>query len=214
LLRILDLSAQRLHLVRIALIGTTLCGCSPTYQSLYDGDVRFEHCYRVDEERQVAITEKVQCWHDWTQRYRHGQSRDRIEYARARERTLAQAMAAGQQTAPHGAAGAPPCALPQPTSAFAPPPLTMTPASAAVGGNATPTASRAAREGTAGDAGSHVDGAFGAAGETSAAPVEAPGANCAGGCGKAWSSCKQQCKGTPCRSGCDEQYRGCMRACF
>jgi len=191
-----------------------LSGCSPTYQSVYEGDVRFEHCYRVDEERQVPIQDKLQCWRDWTHRYRYGQSRDRIGYAHARERTLAQALAAGQQVAPRGAAGVPTaCASPQPTNAFAPPPPTMTPASA-TDANAPNEANRASREGAAGDAGTRGETSPTAAGETSAALVDAPGASCSGACGKAWSACKQPCKAAPCRTGCDEQYRGCMRGCF
>jgi hypothetical protein len=179
---------------------------------VYEGDVRFEHCYRVDEERGVPIQDKLQCWRDWTHRYHYGQSRDRIGYARARERTLAHALAAGQQAAPRGAAGelAPP-ALPQPTSAFAPPPRTMTAASA-TDANTASEANRAAREG-AGDAGARTEASL-ASGESIAALTDAPGASCAGACGKTWNSCKQPCKGAPCRTGCDDQYRGCMRSCF
>ena len=198
----------------MVLIGATACGCSPAYQSVYEGDVRFEHCYRVDEERHVAIQDKLQCWRDWTHRYRHGQSRDRISYARARVRTLEQAFAAGQQAAPRGAAGDLTAhALPQPTNAFAPPPPTMTPANAATEGRAANQATRVSREG-AEDAGTRVEASLVADGETNAALVDAPGASCAGACGKAWGTCKQPCKATPCRTGCDEQYRGCMRGCF
>ncbi|HMI86431.1 MAG TPA: hypothetical protein VK550_20200 [Polyangiaceae bacterium] len=183
------------------------------YQSVYEGDVRFEHCYRVDEERQVPINDKLQCWRDWSHRYSHGQSRDRLGYALARERTLAQALAAGAQAAPPGAVGIPPCPLPQPTSAFAPPPQTMTPASAPAERIAA-SAVMAMRTGAAGDGGTNAEGSSVVASESSSTVVDAPGASCTGACGKTWSGCKQQCKGAPCRSGCDEHYRTCMRSCF
>jgi hypothetical protein len=174
--------------------------------SVYESDVRFEHCYRVDEERHVPITDKLQCWREWTRRYRFGQSRDRIGYALARERTLAQALAAGQQAAPRGA-GESPRTLPQPTNPFAPPPPTITAAGAAGAGDAGSTSrDRAADAGTNADASSATD--------SSAILTDAPGANCAGACAHTWSTCQQQCKGTACRTGCDEPYRGCMRACF
>jgi hypothetical protein len=174
--------------------------------------VRFEHCYRVDEERQIPIADKRQCWREWAHRYSYGQSRDRIGYAMARERTLAEAQAAGAQSAPRGAAGMPPHPLPQPTNAFAPPPPTLRPASAAEDGGATSESSGAAREVAAADAGIRAGGALAAA--TSVAVPDAPGASCAGACGNTWSSCKQQCKAAACRTECDEHYRGCMRACF
>ena len=200
------------HLVRSGCALAVLGGCSPTYQSLHDGDVRFEHCYRVDEERQVPINEKLQCWREWTHRYRHGQSRDRVGYALERERTLAQALAAGEQAAPRGAAGVARRTLPQPMNPFAPPPQTMTPASAVAEGGATAEAVHAAR--TSADAGTNAEGSSALASETSAVPADAPGASCAGACGKTWNACRQQCKGGACRTGCDEHYRGCMRACF
>src|SRR5437660_2796963 len=63
--------------------------CSLTYQSLYEGDVRFEHCYRLDEEKQVPVVEKQRCWHDWTQKQTYGQARERVDYALVREPALA-----------------------------------------------------------------------------------------------------------------------------
>jgi hypothetical protein len=192
-------------------------GCTPRYQSLYDSDVRFEHCYRVDEERQVAIIDKLQCWQDWNRHHSYGQSRDRVGYGAARERTLGQALAAGDKAVPRGApAGESTGTLPQPLTAYAPPPPTMTPASAPgenAGGHGGPSSVRepAATEGatrvaTSSLAMSTVDGA--------APLVDAPGASCSGGCGKTWTNCKHQCQSGTCRTSCDEQYRGCMKGCF
>src|SRR5262249_55686964 len=118
--------ATRAHVAGLGLVITALAGCSLSYQSVYEGDVRFEHCYRLDEEHRVPIGDKVACWHDWSQKYTYGQTRDRIEYALARERTLSLAQASGERSAPPGASTAlATIASPQPTNAFAPPPPTM-----------------------------------------------------------------------------------------
>ena len=156
--------------------------------------MHFEHCYRIDEERLLPIADKLQCWREWTHRYQYGQSRDRIGYALGRERSLAQAIAAGQQAAPHGGAGA----------------LPATPAMAA--GKVSTTASGSAEPAPGSAIGS--GGAPVIAAETRANIGEAPGASCGGACAKTWSACAQQCKPGSCRSECDEHYRGCMRACF
>src|SRR5260221_1065662 len=164
---------------------------------MYEGDVRFQHCYRLDEERQVPIGDKRLCWHEWSQKYTYGQTRDRIEYALSRERTLGQAQASGERSAPPGASAALAKAnvSPQPTSAFAPPPPTM----------------------------SHDAGASDAEPRTTIAALvqpatgplpSAPGASCGGTCGKTWVPCGEQCKGGNCQPSCDEHYRSCMRSCF
>jgi hypothetical protein len=199
-----------------ALVLSLAGACSPKYQSLYDSDVRFEHCYRVDEERQVAIIDKLQCWQDWGHRYSYGQSRDRIGYAEARVRTLSQALAAGEQAVPRGAVGEPKRAIPQPMTAYAPPPPTMKPASATSESAVGDGAPHATRESSVTEGGTSADTSSLAmsTAEGSAPLVDAPGASCSGGCAKTWTSCKQQCKAGTCRTSCDEHYRGCMRGCF
>jgi hypothetical protein len=161
---------------------------------VYEGDVRFEHCYRLDEERRVHIGEKLTCWREWSQKYTYGQTRDRIEYALARERTLAQAQASGERSAPPGASVGLAATSPQPTNAFAPPPPTMTR-----------------------DAGTDTEQkpAVAALMEPALGPLpSAPGASCGGGCGKTWVQCVGQCKGGNCQSACDDRYKSCMRGCF
>ena len=174
-----------------------LAACSLTYQSVYEGDVRFEHCYRLDEERQVPIGDKRLCWHDWSQKYTYGQTRDRIEYALSRERTLGQAQASGERSAPPGASAALANAnvSPQPTSALAPPPPTMS------------------RDAGASDAEPRTTVAALVQPATGPLP-SAPGATCGGTCGKTWVQCGEQCKAGNCQTGCDEHYRSCMRSCF
>jgi hypothetical protein len=169
--------------------------CSLTYQSLYEGDARFEHCYRLDEEKQLPVQEKQRCWHDWSAKHTYGQSRDRIEYALARERALGQTLASGD-TAPRGLVF--PGGIiwaPQPMSAFAPPPQMMS------------------RDAGAPDAERHAAAAAFAE-RADAASVLAPGASCGGACSKTWVQCGEQCKMNGCQSGCDDRYRVCMRSCF
>jgi hypothetical protein len=188
------------------------------YQSVYEGDVRFEHCYRVDEERNVAITEKLQCWRDWSQRFHYGQSRDRISYALGRERTLSQALAAGQRAAPHAAAEPQHGALTQPKNLYVPTPPTLAPASLE---RASSDPRRTTRDASPSDAGTAEPPASLAASNLVPAKTEpfptlsdAPGASCAGACVKTWGNCKQPCRAGACRTACDDQYRECMKACF
>ncbi|HKQ70127.1 MAG TPA: hypothetical protein VJT73_12350 [Polyangiaceae bacterium] len=174
--------------------------CSLSYQSVYESDVRFEHCYRLDEERQVPIAQKRTCWRAWVAKHTYGQTRDRVEYALERDRTLERAEASGERSAPPGAAGAKlPIASPQPTSAFVSPPQTM--ASAHDAG-----APDADRSPTVAALIESAAGAF---------STGAPGATCGGACGRAWAACGEPCKSAnPCQSTCDEHYRVCMRRCF
>ena len=72
------------------LLGPLLtASCGPSVQSIYEGDVRFEHCYRLDLELDVAMSHRQACWTTWLDRYTYGQSRDRLEYARRRVRAFA-----------------------------------------------------------------------------------------------------------------------------
>jgi hypothetical protein len=191
-------TASRALVPGLCLIVALFAACSLTYQSVYEGDVRFEHCYRLDEERQIPIGEKRTCWHDWSQKYTYGQTRDRIEYALSRERILGQAQASGDRSAPPGASAALLNAnvSPQPTNAFAPPPPTMQ------------------RDAGSADADRQPMVAALVQPASSPPPPMAPGASCGGTCGKTWVQCGEQCKGTSCQGGCDERYRSCMRACF
>jgi hypothetical protein len=43
-------------------------GCGPSVQSIYEGDVRFEHCYRLDLELDVAPSHRQACWTSWLDR--------------------------------------------------------------------------------------------------------------------------------------------------
>lgn len=76
-----------LALVLLAIAALPSCG--PSVQSIHEGSVRFEHCYRLDLDPGVATSHREACWREWSTRYTYGQSRDRIEYARRRLRAIA-----------------------------------------------------------------------------------------------------------------------------
>lgn len=158
-------------------------------QSIYEGDVRFEHCYRLDLDLNIAPTHREACWKQWLAAYTYGQSRDRIEYARRRVR----AFAGGDATRPSLDPGAQRpsrreyyLVVPDPTSAHAPPP------------------SLAMQVTT--DAGPPP-------------PPSAPRSACASACESSWQSCKAACgpdggtSDAACRS-CEPDYKRCMQRCF
>ena len=176
-----------------------LASCGPSVQSIYEGNVRFEHCYRLDLELEVATTHRQACWTSWLDRYTYGQSRDRLEYARRRVR----AFASGDVDRPVLRIGDNQpqkdsrqfyLVVPAPTSVHAPPP---------------PIATRM----------NLVTDPPETSPITASKPVEkaAPGEDCGSACRSAFSSCNQACdppaKGAACKS-CDPDYKKCMQRCF
>jgi hypothetical protein len=168
-----------------------------SYPSAYEGEVRFEHCYRLDEARTEFQEVRRRCWADWIHSFTYGQSRDRIDYATRRERALAQAQSNGESAPPASAAADPArtrgVSSPIPTSALAPPPPTVSQDAGTNAATSPALALTASNDGTR---------------------RAAPGALCAGSCGQGWIECGQGCKVVGCQSGCDNRYRNCMRACF
>lgn len=185
--------------------------CGPSAQSIYEGDVRFEHCYRLDLELDVASTHREACWTTWLDRYTYGQSRDRLEYARRRVR----AFATGDTDRPALRVGENQqqdsrqfyLVVPSPTSVHAPPPPIATRV------NATPEPPPSA---TATDTGKSSPTMSNSA-EAAKPSAPAPGESCANECRNAFSSCNQACdpKSTTlaCKS-CDPDYKQCMQRCF
>ncbi|HKY34985.1 MAG TPA: hypothetical protein VJN18_03495 [Polyangiaceae bacterium] len=188
-----------LRLLGLAFGPLCLLSCGPSVQSIYEGNVRFEHCYRLDLELEVASSHRQACWTTWLDRYTYGQSRDRLEYARRRVR----AFAAGDANPPALKIGGDDTeqetrqfylVVPAPTSVHASPPPIATRVNAP--GEAPPTPS-------------------------SAPPVSsgrlAPGEDCSSACRSAFSSCNEACaegaKSTACKS-CDPDYKKCMQRCF
>lgn len=184
---------------KLAATAFALLGCGPSVQSIYEGSVRFEHCYRLDLELDVTTSHRQACWNTWLDRYTYGQPRDRLEYARRRVR----AFAVGDADPPSLKIGAGEpeqesrqfyLVVPAPTSVHASPPPIATRVNTPSEPPPNPTAAPAAK---------------------TAKP--APGEDCAGACRSAFSSCGDACaegaKSTACRS-CDPDYKKCMQRCF
>jgi hypothetical protein len=218
----------------IAVVSALLLGpaaslsCGPSVQSIYEGDVRFEHCYRLDLELDIATSHRQACWTNWLNRYTYGQTRDRLEYARRRVRSFASGDTArpelnvGADTAEQRESRQFYLVVPAPTSVHAPPPPIATRvnlsepapiASSARSTSATPSDSAAPSN--------SATAAASAAPAPSAAPPpshsSAPGEECAAACRSAFSNCSHACagdaKGTACKS-CDPDYKKCMQRCF
>jgi hypothetical protein len=191
------------------LLGPVLtASCGPSVQSIYEGDVRFEHCYRLDLELDVATTHRQACWTTWLDRYTYGQSRDRLEYARRRVR----AFASGDVDRPELRVGANQeqdtrqfyLVVPQPTSVHAPPPPIATRVNATP--EPPPSISAAPKSPTMSNSA-----------EAAKSDKPPPGEDCAGACKSAFASCNQACdpaaQSAACKS-CDPDYNKCMARCF
>jgi hypothetical protein len=74
--------------VAVLLLVGPAVGCGASYQRVYEGDVRFEHCYRLDSDTRIPQETRRQCWADWAGNQTEGQTRDRVEYAANRQRAL------------------------------------------------------------------------------------------------------------------------------
>ncbi|WP_438015847.1 hypothetical protein WMF18_34010 [Sorangium sp. So ce315] len=176
----------------LAAASVTATACGASINAVYEGDVRFEHCMALDSMPEIKPTLRRACWDEWLQFYTFGQTRDRVEYATLRERQLSRAsdFDEGEWTPPSSRAPA----VPEPTSALAPPPMLL---------NAdAPTPAEAV---DAGAPDATLDGA------ADAAP---PGAECSAACQTGWGECRRDCKSGGCEKGCSDKYRRCMRRCF
>jgi hypothetical protein len=183
------------RLVRAPLAGVLaaglLLGCGASINALYEGDVRFEHCMALDSRSDVKPTIRRACWEEWTQFYTFGQTRDRVDYARMRQKQLRNAsdFDEGDWSPPPSAVAA---AAPEPTSALAPPPMTLSVADAGAPDAAEPAPSSAKTDGTK-------------------AP---PSSECSASCEQTWAVCRQDCKTPACDKTCTGKYKRCMRRCF
>jgi hypothetical protein len=181
----------------LALVGG---GCGPSFQVIYEGDARFEHCYALDDSPNVSMQEKTDCWSQWLQHYTYGQTRDRADYAAMRAAALQEVHAlptdeAVMGAAPGGGLGSSRINEPAPTSAFTVPPKTMNEVDA--GQQVLPTMPTVEVS----------QGTF-----TAAAPP-APGEECTANCKTSWQGCKTPCKGPTCAK-CDKAYGTCVKGCF
>ncbi len=201
LLRLATTSAGALALTALA-----LAGCGPSFQVVYEGDARFEHCYALDESPTVSMQEKSDCWTQWLKSHAYGQTRNRVDYAALRAKALREAPAtptdeAVMSAAPGGGTGRQVGQdEPVTTNAFATPPKTMS-------------------EGDGGhDAGTLEKGVTEAASVVNRAasvwtPQVAPAEECTSRCRATWHTCRTTCVAKACGP-CDATYGRCMKGCF
>ncbi len=189
-------------------LGLAVAACGPSFQTIYENDVRFEHCYALDDSGSASLKQKAECWKDWKEHHTFGQTRDRVEYAQSRYVALHQipilptdeAMMAG---APGEVGEKTQLTAPTPTNAFAPPPTTMdfdastlptvAPTLAAVPTQTTPAPGLQ-------DAGAGFP--------------RPPGAACQDDCSVKWQSCRtgHTADGGPDKR-CDDAYDRCIVVC-
>lgn len=191
-----------------------VAGCGPSFQAVYEGDVRFEHCYALDQTA-VSPDAKKDCWREWLHGFTYGQSRDRIEYAAARFSELSL-----DPTLPSVDTGTRPArrsrsnAAPMPTSAFAPPPNVAGDGSSSPQPPSPPPSSGQSPQSASAPA-LGVAPTVGAGGAPRAVPVaaRAPGEECANACADRWNGCRRGCTDGACDA-CDRAYRTCVPGCF
>lgn len=194
-------------LIALVLLGL---GCGPSFQAIYEGDARFEHCYALEEDPNVAMQYKSDCWRDWMKRYTYGQTRDRVQYAANRYGALTRAPAVPTDEAMMGAAPGEEgektqLSAPAPTSAYTSPPKTSQGAS-----TVSPTQTWASSAPV-------LDG-----GSTPASPPvtvpepRGPLADCTDACTVSWKGCKVSCEQQAKRScdACEKPYRSCLKQCM
>lgn len=172
--------------------------CGPSFQTVHEGEARFEHCYALDDSPNEPLERKSACWSDWARNHTYGQTRDRVQYATQRYRALSRVPSLPTDEAMMGAApgeGVTATAItaPAPTNAFAPPPKTME----------LDAGLDAAAPNAAGDGG--------AVNAPRAAPKTAA-VICAEDCESSWTGCRGGCEAKRCAE-CDRNYKTCLRKC-
>ena len=103
--------------------------CGPSFQTIYENDARFEHCYALDDSATTSLANlKARCWKDWKEHHTFGQTRDRVEYAQSRYVALNSTELPTDEAMMHAAPGEvgehQQLTAPTPTNAFVAPPST------------------------------------------------------------------------------------------
>lgn len=193
-------------------LATGVAACGPSFQAIYEGNARFEHCYALEENPQEPMPTKAACWRDWSERYTYGQTRDRIHYATARYVALSQAPSlptdeALMMAAPGEAPRLSSITAPAPTNAFAPPPKVL---------EAAPVERPAATPDPSQLASVPVHGVDSGAPPPAARAPSLPAASCTARCVNGFQECGAGCEGKATKSceACQRTYRVCMRNCF
>lgn len=195
--------------------GAAAVACGPSFQAIYEGNARFEHCYALEEQAQAPMHDKAECWHDWSERYTYGQTRDRIQYAIARYVALSQTENIPTDEAMMNAApGVTPrvsnITAPAPTNAFAPPPKVL--------GDMDASTSPPTRPSERPQIITNEPQPDAAAARAPTIPPP-PAQSCADTCKVEFDACQTSCSddaganGKKCTA-CPKAYKACMRACF
>jgi len=194
----------------LGLTGAAGLACGPSFQAVYECDVRFEHCYALDQ-GSASSDAKKECWREWLHGYTYGQSRDRVEYAAQRfsELSIGSTLPSIDVPEHHPDRAKHASAAPLPTSAFAPPPNVAEHAPSAESATAAAPAPPAVASATT----SRTTATTVTATRRTSVFEGAPGSECASRCLGRWNACKDGCKGPKCE-GCDRAYRACVPACF
>lgn len=119
----MPVTALGLARARAIASGFFIFGCGPNIQMIYEGNVRFEHCYRLDMDPTIAPPHRRACWQDWLARHAYAQSGDRVSHAKQRlndldkgdQATVVLHVDAGHDSSPAEA-------LPLPTNIYDAPP--------------------------------------------------------------------------------------------
>ena len=183
-----------------------LAACGPSFQTIYENDARFEHCYALDEGT-TAISAKAACWKDWKEHHTYGQTRDRVEYAQSRYVALASnALPTDEgmmQAAPGEVGERSQNTAPAPTNPFAPPQAMMAAPDAGARVEQPPPPPVPVSIGTTDDAGAQFANQL-------ANPLDRPAtAPCTDDCTRLWGTCKRD---RPERT-CDAAYSRCVIEC-
>jgi hypothetical protein len=200
-------------------VCAALLACGPSFQVIYEGNARFEHCYALEEYPQRTLTEKVACWRDWSERYTYGQTQDRVHYATARYVALSQSTLiptdeAMMMAAPGMTTRDTSILAPTPSSALVPPPKVLGDDPETVGQR---TGRITQLEHPRFDAISIPPAVRSASPAALGAPKPLPDVTCGDGCGATFRACGATCSDggvAACASRCDGSYRSCMRLCF
>jgi len=198
---------------RILVVAAGLAlGCGPSFQAIYEGDARFEHCYALEETAAASMQQKAECWREWTQRHTYGQTRDRVEYAASRYRALTKAPdmptdEAMMEAAPGVVDTSGQLAAPAPTSAFAPPPVMTT------GDTSSRDAGTSAMATVPAIVAPPASASVAPAPSSSSAPAprKPKAAKCVSDCDTGFDACASQNDGDVKK--CDAGYSRCIEAC-
>ncbi len=193
-----------MNLLRAAALLALVSACGPSFQAVYEGNARFEHCYALEENQEAPMPSKGECWRDWSEHYTYGQTRDRIQYAIARYVALTSAAMptdeAMMAAAPGVVARQTSINAPAPTNAFAPPPKVLD-----EDAGAGPPLRPSEKNRTIGD----LDA--GSTKENVTTPL--PGADCETKCSGEYRTCQRGADGGLAPK-CEKAFKGCMRTCF